>query len=103
MVDDVGDELHDDDDDYEDGDYEDAYEDDAYEDDAFDDDGVETVACPSCGAEIYEDAERCMHCGDYVIHGHVTHGTSNPWQGRSLWWLILGTAGVAATIWALAF
>jgi hypothetical protein len=71
-------------------------DDEYYEDDAYDDDVVDTVACPSCGAEIYEDAERCAHCGDYV-----TPGSTNPWQGRSLWWLILGTAGVVATILAL--
>jgi hypothetical protein len=85
MYDDDVDDSYDDDDDY-------------YEDDAFDDGPVDTIACPSCGAEIYEDAERCMHCGDYVVHG-----LTNPWQGRSLWWLILGVTGIFATIWALAF
>ncbi|MCA9100245.1 MAG: zinc-ribbon domain-containing protein, partial [Planctomycetales bacterium] len=52
-----------DDDVYDDDTCDDDY-DEAYDVDAYDDDVVETVACPSCGAEIYEDAERCPHCGD---------------------------------------
>lgn len=29
-----------------------------------DDDG--TVPCPYCGAAVYEDAERCPHCENYI-------------------------------------
>ncbi len=32
-----------------------------------DEDDFETQACPSCGADVYEDAEQCPACGDYVI------------------------------------
>jgi uncharacterized paraquat-inducible protein A len=31
-----------------------------------DDDGDETVACPYCGAAVYEDAERCPRCENYL-------------------------------------
>lgn len=31
-----------------------------------DTDESETDACPHCGYEIYEDAERCPECGLYV-------------------------------------
>jgi len=31
-----------------------------------DDDEVEVVACPHCGAEIYEEAEQCPVCEQYV-------------------------------------
>ena len=60
------------------------------------DDLVETVPCPRCGAEIYEDAVRCPACGEYV-----THSTS-PWIGRPGWWVALALLGILATIWVLA-
>ncbi len=36
------------------------------EDDFGDDEGGETVPCPYCGADVYEDAERCPSCGKYI-------------------------------------
>ena len=69
--------------------------DDEYPDEFDDDDSADTVACPHCGAEIYEDAVRCPVCEDYVTHD--AHGFS----GRPFWWLLLGLAGVVATILAL--
>lgn len=32
-----------------------------------DDDDETTAACPHCGAEVYQDIERCPECGRYVI------------------------------------
>lgn len=40
-----------------------------------DDDAVDLVPCPHCGAEIYEDAEQCPICGEYVIRT----STNVPW------------------------
>ncbi len=42
----------------------------------------ETVSCPNCGKDIYEDAERCPHCDEYVVdrEGDRTGG----W-GKLLW------------------
>lgn len=34
----------------------------------------ETVPCPSCGAQIYEDADRCPKCGKYVTIGEPRRG-----------------------------
>lgn len=63
-----------------------------------DDDGiVELVACPSCGVEVYEDAERCPACGDYIVHAAGGH----PWKDRPLWWIALGLLGIVAVIMAL--
>jgi hypothetical protein len=31
-----------------------------------DDDDLETVPCPYCGKEVYEEAERCPHCEQYI-------------------------------------
>jgi predicted nucleic acid-binding Zn ribbon protein len=37
------------------------------DDDAYgDDDDAETVPCPHCGADVYEDAEQCPRCEKYM-------------------------------------
>ena len=65
------------------------------EDDDFyvDDDDSETVPCPDCGEDVYEDAERCPACGNYIVHTrpHI-------WANRPLWWIVLGACGIAAVI-----
>ena len=30
------------------------------------DDDVEELACPSCGASVYEETQQCPHCGDWI-------------------------------------
>jgi hypothetical protein len=62
-----------------------------------DDDGSETVSCPECGADVYEDAEQCPVCGNYLIRD--THPLRD--SSRPLAWLLLGLAGIAAVIVAL--
>jgi hypothetical protein len=27
----------------------------------------ETLDCPSCGRAVYEDTDRCPHCGDWIM------------------------------------
>ena len=70
--------------------------DDQADDDADDawneDDASETMACPVCGADVYEDALRCPSCGEYI-----THSTSF-FAGRPWWWTALDIAGVIAVI-----
>jgi len=79
------------DDDFDVDDYEDSV-------DAFDEDDefTETVACPSCGADVYEDAVQCPRCGEYITH------SSNVWSDRPWWWIVLGLAGILAVIVALS-
>lgn len=67
------------------------------EDDQFDDEASETIACPVCGAAIYEDTPRCPVCGEYV-----TYSTS-PFSGKPIWWILLGLLGSVALIVALVF
>jgi hypothetical protein len=55
-------------------------------------DGSDTVACPECGAEVYEDADRCPVCGLYIVHH--THF----WAGRSAWWIVLAVLGIVAVL-----
>ena len=66
------------------------------EEDDFDDDRSETVPCPECGAEVYEDAPQCPHCGTYVTHD------TNIWSGRPAWWIALGLLGILAVVLALS-
>jgi len=65
-------------------------------DDAADDDLTETTPCPSCGADVYEDAEQCPYCGTYLT------SQTSPWAGRSVWWIVLAVLGLLATILALS-
>lgn len=80
---------------HEDGDEYDAWDDptdDGLEDD--DDESLDdaTMPCPSCGAEIYDDAEQCSVCGEYVI------SSTSPWTGKPWWWICLGLIGVLTVL-----
>jgi endogenous inhibitor of DNA gyrase (YacG/DUF329 family) len=55
-----------------------------YDDDLDDpDDDDETVPCPHCGDPVYDDAERCPGCGQYLSREDA------PWV-RPPWWLVAG-------------
>jgi hypothetical protein len=41
------------------------------------------VPCPYCKREISEDAERCPHCGSYILHSGA------PRPARPWWWVAL--------------
>lgn len=74
--------------------YDDMYADE--EDVEDDDDSTELLACPECGADVYEEAQRCPSCGNYIVHD------SNVWSGRPAWWIVLGLLGIVMTIVVLA-
>ena len=50
-----------------------------------DDESAETIDCPNCGEEIYEEAEQCPHCGKYISQ------EDSP-AGRKPWWIVAGVA-----------
>jgi len=54
-----------------------------------------TMPCPECGAEMYDESERCPTCGQYVTRD------TNEWASKPLWWILLAIAGVVALVWAL--
>jgi hypothetical protein len=58
-------------------------------------DETETFPCPVCGADVYEQSERCPMCGEYVSP------STSPLAGRSAAFVILGIVGIVATIWVL--
>ena len=55
-------------------------------------DETETIDCPACHQPVYDDAEQCPYCGDYI-----TVSTS-PWAGRPWWWIAIGLLGLIAVI-----
>ena len=55
----------------------------------------ETRACPSCGATIYEDAEQCPACEEYVVFSDAAL------SGWPLWLVALGLVGIVAVILAM--
>jgi uncharacterized protein (DUF983 family) len=61
-------------------------------DDDEDEDVAETVPCPECGKPVYEEAEQCPYCGEYI-----THSTS-PLAGRSPLYIAVIVLGIIALI-----
>jgi hypothetical protein len=80
-----------DDDEWDDDD--EGYED--YDDD--DDSETELTLCPKCGEKIYVESERCPECGEYITRVHPV------WEGRPMWWKLVGLAGIIAMLASLAF
>ena len=62
------------------------------------DDDTATVECPHCSAEIYEDAERCPHCGLYVTAADPDLPAR---RSRSWAYLLLLAALAALLYWLL--
>ncbi len=55
-----------------------------------DDDGDDTVPCPHCRTPVYEDAELCPHCGNYLSREDA--------PGRPLVWLVVGVLACLAVV-----
>jgi hypothetical protein len=62
------------------------------------DDDDTTIPCPHCGAEIYDDAERCPECGEYLSHENAPTTSNKPW------WIVIGVLFCLAIVilWAIA-
>ena len=66
------------------------------EPDSEEDDASETRPCPSCRELIYEDAERCPACGDYV---EVSPAAAAGYLRYGPWWFVgLGLLGIVAVM-----
>ena len=74
------------------GEWDDDYDEEDWPDD---DDSVILIRCPHCDADVYEEAEQCPACGEYIVHG------TRIWDGKPLWWAVLGLAGIIAVVWML--
>ena len=60
------------------------------------DDRSETLPCPACGAEIYEDAEQCPACGQYVVR------QTRVLFGKGGCYALLAVAGIVAVVLVLS-
>ena len=56
------------------------------------DDTLDLIVCPACGEEIYEEAEQCPYCGEYVV------GDNRVLASKPLWYAALALAGVVAVV-----
>ena len=56
------------------------------------DDFADVIPCPNCGSEVYELADCCPKCGEFILE------ESRPLQGKPMWFLVLGGAGIIAVI-----
>ena len=61
-----------------------------------DESGDDTIPCPHCRAEIYEDSVRCPQCGTYIT-GEAMHHFRKPI------WIIVGTVLALAAFVAYNF
>ena len=64
-------------------------------DDPWEEETTDNVTCPVCGADVYEDADQCPSCGEYILPDTCI------WSGRPLWWIALGVLGIVALAAAL--
>ena len=64
-------------------------------DEADDSDSVDTIPCPYCGREVYEQADLCPHCGNFFLSENSR--PSRPWW---IWVaVILGLLAVVTWVW----
>ncbi len=57
-----------------------------------DDDESATEPCPSCRRDVYEGADRCPYCGEYIVPGRAPRG------GRGVWVAIVAALVVVALV-----
>ncbi len=55
-----------------------------------DPDEDETMPCPYCRADVYDDAEQCPSCGKYLSREDA------PW--RKPWWVVAGVMACLAMV-----
>lgn len=67
--------------------------------DDWEEDGGETLTrvCPHCSCDVYEDAEQCPLCGEWISRPLTA------WEGRPTWWIILGLLGIGAVLFGWVF
>src|SRR5688500_5455432 len=61
-----------------------------------DDDEPDIVACPNCNRAISEEAERCHHCGHYVVHEESLNRPG--WTVFIVALLVLAMAGIVGLL-----
>ncbi|MEM9657333.1 MAG: zinc-ribbon domain-containing protein [Planctomycetota bacterium] len=65
---------------------EEVWGDEDWSDEASEEDPVDqTVACPHCGEQVYDDSPRCPSCGQYLLESDLASSTRP-------WWIVVGAA-----------
>lgn len=60
-------------------------------------DETPTVRCANCNAEVYEEADSCPACGEFLIDGG-----GGSWRSKPAWYVALGLLGVVAVLLTLS-
>lgn len=68
----------------------DSLNEDPDEADCSDSDSADLTVCPSCGRQIYEDADQCPSCGDYL------NGDKTGWDRKRIVWAIAAALVILA-------
>lgn len=55
-----------------------------------DEDPSATIPCPNCGHDVFEDADRCPHCGEYI--------TPAASSARPMWLIIAAILALLALL-----
>ena len=74
---------------------------DEYVDDLIDDcDESTTVECPNCGEQVYEDAEQCPLCQQYIVPDFDNHYRSTRFSilTKIVIWLLIVSLVLPAVI-----
>jgi len=59
-------------------------------------DDNDTVPCPNCGQEVYEDTDRCPYCGHWVV-------LTESYSQRPIWqWFLIPAVIIAMLIYLRA-
>jgi len=76
-------------------------DDDDFDNESWDGDDLDveddTITCPRCSEPVYEDAERCPSCGQYL-----SREEGGP---RKPWWVVAGVIGCLSMVawWVVHF
>ena len=69
---------------------------DEFEDVDYDEDDTDVAVCPRCGAEVYDDADRCPECRTNLVTGRKPSDALRPSGLAWPTWVVI-TAAVTST------
>jgi hypothetical protein len=67
------------------------------DDDVDDDPEHDQLSCPSCGQMVFDDTDRCPHCGDWVMPMAAAASSRSNW----IWWTALVLVVVLIITWGV--
>lgn len=69
-----------------------------FDEEGFANDDAETIACPYCGVEIYEESQRCPHCEKYISKEDAPAAKKPSWVVLGFILALLATALFALAV-----